>query len=91
VRVYTINVEVEEVPEVAPSSAVMLHEYQIHPGQRSRTKLFKWTSNGRLLKLASSSWWAFYTEKKGKELNVVDTNVKVHNDCLWRPMQGAHQ
>ena len=25
-----------------------------------------------------------------KELNV-DTNVKVHSDCLWRPVQGARK
>ena len=48
----------------------------------------KWTGNGHLLKLTSTSWWALHTEKKGKELNV-DTNVKMQNDFLWRPVQGA--
>ena len=42
---------------------------------------YKWTSDGHLLKLTSTSWWALHTEKKGKQLNV-DTNVKMQSDCL---------
>ena len=33
-KVCSIDTEVGEIPEIAPYSAVILHEYQIHPGQR---------------------------------------------------------
>jgi len=64
--------------EIDSQTAIL--QSTIIPGYLVRTGWahchYKWISDGHLLKLTSTCWWALHTEKKGKELNV-DRKCKV--------------
>jgi len=91
----TLNHPVQWLDEetwVEVDSQTATSQSTIISGDEARTGCtrcpYKWTSDGHLLKLTSTSWWALHIEKKGKQLNV-DTNVKMQSDCLWRPVHDS--